>query len=364
MQIGIVTDAFPPEVGGVQTFAHQYVTKLAQSPDVSHVSVLAFVSGENEERSDLSIQRVGDAQTPTKIFNGYKWITQQSFDVVHALTLYPSGAIAALCNRVSPDTSTYATVYGLDAMSLEDHPILGPVHRFLFNNLDEVLFFSDSTREKTHEAYGISFRSRRIYPGVPTFERAETDPLAEKDTLTDGFVVLTVARLVERKGISDLVAAVAGIDSVSLWIVGDGSQRVELEKQVPPAATERIRFFGEIDHDQLPYIYERADVFSLPSVYLKDEGDIEGLGLVFLEAQQFGLPVVGTRSGGIPEAFSDGESGFLVDERSPEQIQKKLVELRDNEERYQAFAEQARKFVAEQFSWESCIQNHLEAYKQ
>lgn len=364
MQIGIVTDAFPPEVGGVQTFAHQYVTKLAQSPDVSSVTVLAFVSGENEERDNLSIQRVGDAQTPTKIFKGYKWFTRQSFDVVHTLTLYPSGVIAALCNHISPDTNTYATVYGLDAMSLADHPILGPVHEFLFNSLDEVLFFSDSTREKTHEAYGMSFPSRRIYPGVPTFERARTDPLTDRDTSTDDFVVLTVARLVERKGISDLIAAVAGLDNVSLWVVGDGPQRAALETQVPPAATDRIRFFGEIDHDQLPYIYERADVFSLPSIYLKNEGDIEGLGLVFLEAQQFGLPVIGTRSGGIPEAFSDGESGFLVDERSPEQIQDKLTELRDNKERYQAFAEQARKFVAEQFSWESCIQNHLEAYKQ
>lgn len=362
MRVGILTDAFPPEVGGIQIFADQFVTQLAQSEVVDHVEVLAFADGNDETRADVSIHRVGASQTPTKILTGLAWLRRREVDVVHSLTLYPSGLIAALYNRLSDDVSAYATVYGLDAISVADHSILGSVHRFIFEGLDEVLFFSDSTREKTHSAYDMDFPSRRIYPGAPTFSDDGDVPSVNIDRTDDSFVVLTVARLVERKGIDDLVDAVADLDDVELWVVGDGPERSALERRVPDDAEDRVTFFGEIDHSTLPQLYRSADVFCLPSVYLRSEGDIEGLGLVFLEAQQFGLPVIGTRSGGIPEAFDEGETGFLVDERSPDQIRDRIATLRDDPELYRSFSERAKTFVQQDFSWESCIQNHLDAY--
>lgn len=363
MRVGIITDAFPPEVGGVQTFADQFVTRLAEASEIDHVEVIAFVDGADEHGASLTVRRVGSASTPRELLTGLRWCRRHSFDVVHALTLYPGGLIAALCGRLSSSTTTFATVYGLDAISLADHVILGPVHRFMFDSFDEVLFFSDSTREKTHDAYGMEFPSRRLYPGAPSFERSDRDPLESMDLSPGEFVVLTVARLVERKGIEDLVAAVGSLPNVSLWVAGDGPRRSHLEAAVPDTARDRIHFFGEVPHDQLPYLYERADLFSMPSVYLEEEGDIEGLGLVFLEAQQFGLPVIGTRSGGVPEAFDDGRTGFLVDERSPDQIKRRIVELRDDPDRYQQFSTAARSFVEEQFGWDDCIANHIEAYQ-
>lgn len=364
MRVGIVTDAFPPEVGGIQTFADQYVSHLAATDDVDHVEVLAFVPGEDEQRDEASIRRIARDSTPAKLATGVRWARRNEFDVLHALTLYPAGLIAALYNRLDGDVRAYATVYGLDAISLADHPILGPVHRFVFDALDEVLFFSDSTREKTHDTYDAQFASRRIYPGAPVFpEDVGPDPLADGELPDPRFVVLTVARLVERKGIDDLIAAVADCDDVALWVVGDGPERDALEAQVPEHATDRIAFLGEIDHDRLPHVYGRVDAFCMPSVYLRDKGDVEGLGLVFLEAQQFGLPVIGTRSGGIPEALADGETGFLVDERSPDEIAECIVKLRDDEALYREFSSNARSFVSEQFAWNDCVENHLAAYQ-
>lgn len=364
MRVGIITDAFPPEVGGIQTFADQYVTHLAAAKEVDYVEMLAFVSGGDERREGASIHRVARDNTPAKLATGLRWATTREFDVLHSLTLYPGGLVAALYGRGNPTVNTYATVYGLDAISLADHPILGPVHRFIFASVDEVLFFSDSTREKTHDAYDASFDSRRIYPGAPVFpEDAGLDPLANRDLPDAEFVVVTVARLVERKGIDDLVAAVADCDDVALWIVGDGPARGSLEAQVPDHAADRIAFLGEIDHDRLPHVYRRADAFCMPSVYLRDEGDVEGLGLVFLEAQQFGLPVIGTRSGGIPEALADGETGYLVDERASDKIAECITKLRDDEDLYHEFSSNARSFIAEQFAWEDCVANHLAAYQ-
>lgn len=363
MRVGIVTDAFPPEVGGIQTFAEQYVSHLVASREVDHVDVLAFTPGENESDGNLSITRLSATQTPIKVVKGLQWFHRRELDVVHSLTLYPSGLIAALCGRLENSVSTFTTVYGLDAISVANHPILGPIHRFIFDSLDEVLFFSDSTREKTHDTYDASFPSRRIYPGVPTFaSNGCSTPTAVPEEEDQDFVVLTVARLVERKGIDDLIDAVANLSDVELWIAGDGPEFETLQQQVPSKATGRVRFLGEVDHDALPELYKSADVFCLPSVYLKDQGDIEGLGLVFLEAQRFGLPVIGTRSGGIPEAFADGETGFLVEERAPDQIQNRLIELRDNPGLYEDFSNAAVEFVREEFAWEDCVQNHLEIY--
>ncbi|QIB74227.1 glycosyltransferase family 4 protein [Halogeometricum borinquense] len=366
MKVGIVTDAFPPEVGGIQTFADQFVTRLSETPEVDQVDVLAFTPGDDEEHQNLSIQRVDTDNTPKKLLVGLLWARRHSFDIIHSLTLYQSGLVAALAGGLDDSINTFSTVYGLDALSLADHPVLGPVHRYMFSNLDEILFFSDSTREKTHDKYEMEFTSRRIYPGAPWFDETETDgsgPISNFTVPEEDFVVLTVARLVKRKGIDDLVEAVSSMSNVTLLVAGDGEERRALEQQVPPEAEDRVKFLGQVPHGQLPDLYERSDVFCLPSVYLRDQGDIEGLGLVFLEAQKFGLPVIGTRSGGIPEALADGRTGFLVNERSPDEIQRRIAELRDQREKYQEFSENALSFAEEQFSWDNCIAEHIDAYE-
>lgn len=364
MRIGVLTDAFPPEVGGIQTYADQFVTELANHPLVEQVDVLAFVPGNDETRDGVRIRRVNLNNTPAKLLSGLKWFRHRSVDVVHSLTLYPSGLLGALCKRIDPGVNGFVTVYGLGAISLAPHPILGPIQRFTFGSLDEVIFFSDSTREKTHNVYDLSFQSRRIYPGVPRFKHTPEE-IADKVALPAGrFVVLCVARLVKRKGIDDLIDAVAELPGVSLWIVGDGPQRETLERRVPREARDRISFLGEITHNLLPILYHRADVFCMPSVYLEDKGDVEGLGLVFLEAQSFGVPVIGTRSGGIPEALVEGETGFLVDEQAPGQIRDCIGRLHDDEELYATFSDRAKAFVKDQFAWGDCIEHHLDAYQQ
>lgn len=361
MRVGVVTDAFPPEVGGVQTFAEQYVEHLAAADQVDTVEVLAFTDGETTARDGLVVRRVGNRTTPTTVLRGLQWFRRNEFDVVHSLTLYPAGVIAALCSQLS-DVRTFLTVYGLDAMSLVSHPVLGPLHRGMFNSVTSVLFFSDSTMNKTMSAYGESYDTRRIYPGVPVFDSDETDislpPVGDNE-----FTIACVARLVRRKGISDLIEAVAELSNVSLWIAGDGPRRDALERHASEHAPKAVQFLGEVPHGGLPQLYSDCDLFCLPSIYIEDEGDVEGLGLVFLEAQTFGVPVIGTRSGGIPEALADGETGFLVDERAPQQIAERITQLRDDPELYEAFSSRAESFVAERFSWERCVGEHLDAYR-
>ena len=130
-------------------------------------------------------------------------------------------------------------------------------------------------------------------------------------------VVLFVGRLAEVKGVTYLIEAMKQVDAI-LAIVGEGPLRQELERQAAPLG-DKIRFLGGKTHDELATIYASADVFVAPSVKAKD-GGVEGFGLVFLEAMASGLPVVASRSGGIPDLVHDGENGLLVPPAEPQAL--------------------------------------------
>lgn len=361
MRIGILTDAFPPAVGGMEVFAGQFVRELAAADPVTLVDVYAFEAGEDERSGDLRINRCDVVGSLARWRRGILCIRKHDFDVVHSLTLYPSGMVAAVADRLGFASQGFVTVYGTDALGIADDPTRSLLRRFIFRSVSEVLFFSGSTRRKTHAAYPCSFESRTIYPGRPSL--STTDEPVDMPETDGSFTVVTVCRLVERKGIADLIAAVAALPDVALWIIGGGPQRGTLEREVRRRNVgNRIAFVGEVDHDCIAHYYRAADVFCLPSVHLEDAGDVEGLGLVFLEAQQLGLPVVGTDSGGIPEAIADGESGFVVEESSPEALRTAIKRLAADSDLYREFSENAVEFVERRFSWERCVCEHLDAY--
>jgi phosphatidylinositol alpha-1,6-mannosyltransferase len=362
MRVGILADAFPPTVGGIEIFADQYVRELAASPAVDAVDVLAFADGDDERGDDLWINRASIDGTLARCSRGLAWARRGGYDVVHSLSLYPGGVTAAVANFLGLADRTFVTVYGTDALGSASRLIHRQLRRFVFRTVTEVFFFSDSTRQKTHDAYGCAFPSRTIYPGIPRLSDG-TVGFEPPDT-AGSFTVLSVCRLVERKGIDDLVEAVAGLPDISLWVVGDGPERPRLERLVRDhGIDDRVAFVGRVDHDTVVDYYRAADVFAMPSVHLRDEGDVEGLGLVFLEAQQLGLPVVGTDSGGIPEAIADGESGFVVSESSPDELRDAIRTLASDPDRYRAFSSGATEFVHSRFSWQRCVDTHLEAYR-
>ena len=92
------------------------------------------------------------------------------------------------------------------------------------------------------------------------------------------------------------------------------------------------------------------------------EGDIEGLGVVYLEAQQYGVPVLGTYSGGIPEAMEENKSGFLVPEHDVAALAEKILLLKSNPELRVRMGEYGKTFVREKFDWRKSIQGHLDLY--
>ena len=165
-------------------------------------------------------------------------------------------------------------------------------------------------------------------------------------------VVLFVGRLVEKKGCDRLIEAMAEVQrrcaDAELVVIGDGPLRADCEALVA-ARQVRCRFLGAQPSTVVQEWMARAKVFCAPSV-VAASGDAEGFGIVFIEAQAMGLPVVSTRSGGIPEAVEDGQTGLLVSERDQQALAEAILKLMANDELWQRYSLAGRRRVLDQFN--------------
>lgn len=169
-------------------------------------------------------------------------------------------------------------------------------------------------------------------------------------------VILSVGGLVERKGHDMVIAAlpklVESFPKLVYLIVGDGPCRSNLETLALKAGVAaNVIFAGKITDERLPYAYSVCDAFVMPSRHREEFGDVEGLGLVYLEASACAKPVVGGRSGGVPDAVIDGVTGFLADPSSPEDIASAISRLLSSPELAARLGRQGRDHVLAEFTW-------------
>lgn len=152
-------------------------------------------------------------------------------------------------------------------------------------------------------------------------------------------VVLFVGRLAEIKGVTYLIEAMRSVDNAVLYIVGKGPLEQELKQQASDMA-DKVFFMGPKTHRELPEIYASADIFAAPSVTAHD-GNMEGFGLVIIEAMASGLPVVASNSGGIVDIVRDGKNGLLVEEKNIGQLSDKLNWILTHPDVYEAMRKDA-----------------------
>ncbi|MFM1769436.1 MAG: hypothetical protein RJA22_1965 [Verrucomicrobiota bacterium] len=179
--------------------------------------------------------------------------------------------------------------------------------------------------------------------------------------------VLTVARLVEAKGIDVALRAVARLapacPGLSYEVIGEGPCRAELERLAGAlGVADRVTFLGGCTQERVLAALGNADVFLLPSVVGRD-GTEETQGVVLLEAQAMGLPVVASRIGGIPESVAEGESGFLVSERDPEALARALGGLLERSAEWPALGRAGRAFVEANFDLRRLQDRLVEYYE-
>jgi phosphatidylinositol alpha-1,6-mannosyltransferase len=143
--------------------------------------------------------------------------------------------------------------------------------------------------------------------------------LMKKYNLQNKKIILSISRLVKRKNFGAVIEVMPDIlkevpDAVYV-IGGTGPMKEEWKKLAEEKEVEdKVIFIGYIPDEDLPKYYAMCDVFVMPSIEMKEEGEVEGFGIAFLEANACGKPVIGGKSGGVKDAIVDGETGFLVEE--------------------------------------------------
>lgn len=185
---------------------------------------------------------------------------------------------------------------------------------------------------------------------------------------SDVCIISFLGRLVARKGVDDLIRAVALLiergEKVHLAIGGSGPQRGEWEILARALGVEqRVTFLGTLPGSELPAFYAGSDIFVLPAI-VDASGDTEALGLVLLEAMANRVPTVATKVGGIADIVIDGETGLLVEQRNPAQLADALTRLCRSPELRNALGIAAQRRVETHFSWDAIAARTQMVYDQ
>ena len=203
-----------------------------------------------------------------------------------------------------------------------------------------------------HEAVSVTGCGFPIEEIVDGDHRAEARRALRWD---DAPTILTVARVVRRKGIDTTIRALPGIlkavPDCRYVVVGDGCDRGALEQLVMELGLmDRVEFLGQVSETVRRSVYLASDLYVMPS-YPGDEGEVEGFGISFLEANAHGLTAIGSSAGGIPDAIEDGVNGLLVPPKDPQRVATAVTYLLCHPEVRTAMAEAGRRRIRERYNW-------------
>ena len=365
MRLLLISQDFPPQTGGTQTYAIEVAQRLSRVCE-EFTAVARHVPGAARHDALLPFE-VKRVRTSSDWFtlNAFRPISQlavkRQIDTIFHVQW--NSAVPSLALR-SRSRRLFIAAHGRELV-LEPLPF--PLNRVYNSIRKRVLTAADGLFPVSHftadllRRIGVSSeRISVVHNGTdPTrFSPQDASRLSRQLGVSDRTVLLTVSRLVARKGIDTTLRAlpriVAAIPDLVYLIIGQGPDLPRLQAIAREVGvTSRVKFLGAVADDRLGPHYNVCDVFVMPSRH--EHPDVEGFGIAFLEANACGKPVVGTRSGGIPDAVHDGETGLLVDQDDEDGLASALIYLLTHADVAQRFGQQGRDRVLAESTWDHIV---------
>ena len=233
--------------------------------------------------------------------------------------------------------------------------------RRIGSTVDVLTYLGEFTRKAISKALSARAQSAmvKIAPGIDVEHFIPTDasPLRESLGLADKKVIVSVGRLVHRKGQDHLIEAMPeilkNVPRAHLLLVGEGPYREHLQNLVHQLKLESsVTFIGRIQYQDLPMYICVGDIFAMPSRSRLMGLEVEGLGIVYLEASSCGLPVLAGDSGGAPDAVIQNETGLVVSGTDNKEIASAAVALLTNLEASQKMGTVGRQWIVDNWRWE------------
>lgn len=368
MRLILVTQDFPPDVGGTQTYSFEVANWLAKwcedfvivAPKVPGCEAIDAILPYEVIRLECSYNQLGFKTGKTLVNLAY----ERGFDSVFHVQW--STIISGVYARSrSPIKYIYAAAHGRELL-LRPLPFFNSWYnafrKILLQKADLHFPVSHYTGSLLTEL-GISEASIEVVPNgvnIDRFYPVNVDLEKSKLGLEDKKVILTVCRLVERKGIDVVINALPElarkIPEIKYLIAGTGPDLQRLQRLAEQlGVSDYISFLGYIPDEQLNEIYNLCDVFVMPSHHRPPE--VEGFGLVFLEAGATGKPCLGTTAGGISDAIQDGQTGYLVQPNDYQGLTDALTRLLKDEDLASRMGDNARFYIMNQCNWEERVKH-------
>jgi len=360
----IVTDKYAPHAGGTAVLWSEWCRCW---PTESVRVVAPQYSGWKEYDRDVryTIDRVPYLDIPKirmpllwlRLFAGALRACRLHPELLHCGQILETGSYAPWIKRRYGIPYVVHT-YGEELLAHSKSPHLLRKMRQILADADGVTAISACTAGILRNVVGYKGEITVVHPGVNLhrFVPGSGGDVRQRLSLPEGPLLLTAARLMQRKGIDTVIAALPAIvqqnPNVHYVIAGAGPDEARLRQLAnESAARSSITFTGRVSNEDMVLLMQTADVFVHPNREL-ESGDIEGFGIVFLEANACCTPVIGGNSGGTPEAINAGVSGFLVDPNAIEELTDRVSLLLQDDNLRREMGAAGRRW-ADGFSWEA-----------
>ena len=324
----LATVDFPPQRGGVARYLEAITQTLQDKIDVLY--------WEGQPPRHLSL-----------LWELYKASKHSS--AIWLSHIVPVGT-AALLIRLMTKKPYVVFLHGMDFDLAKRHPARKLLAFFILKSAQHLVCNSNALALEVQQFVGV--KPMVVYPPVrDALITSSEDLFSRKDHFHQGSVhLLTVARLVERKGHEKVLEAIKDMPNVTYDIVGDGPERQHLEQKIIDLGLhERVRVYPHVKDEALPSVYATADLFVMPTT--KTKTDREGFGIVYLEAMLFGVPVIATNHPGVDEAVKHNVTGLLFED-TPEALHAAIDQLVHDPGRREQLGKEGREVVLGSFTRE------------
>ena len=360
----IVTNDFPPRQGGIQSFVHGLACLLP--PD----QVAVYAPAWDGAKAFDSRQPFPVIRHPTSLMLPVPGVARRAVaalrehdcDTVMFGAAAPLGLLAPTLRRAGA-TRQVALTHGHEAGWAALPGARGLLRR-IGDGVDVVTYLGEYFRARLAKAMSPPAAARmvRLAPGVDVATFRDARPA---EVPAGGPIVLCVSRLVPRKGQDTLIRAWPAVrqahPGARLLLVGGGPYRDTLERLAGELGVSgSVTFTGSVPDGALPGYYAASDVFAMPCRTRRAGLDVEGLGIVYLEASAAGLPVISGDSGGAPDAVLDGETGYVVPGRSVTALAERITGLLADPDRARAMGQRGLAWVEQEWDW-SRVAGRLDA---
>lgn len=368
MRLLLVTKDFPPDIGGIQTYCIELGRRFAEQCASFAVVAPAIPGAEAADREiPFDVVRIPGTRSsfaPSVLAYLPRLKARYRFDVVLGAQ-WQSAWAAVAGRRAFGPYAVCAAVHGREILTMHYAGMGGAglydrARRYTLGAVDRLFpgshYALDLVREK-----GMAYRSAEVVRygcNVERFGPRGGEAKRQELGLEGKKVMLSLCRLVPRKGVDTVLEALPDISKavpeIEYLIAGDGEDRSRLERLAERlGVTPLVRFLGRVPNEEVAPLLAMSDVFVLPG--REERPDVEGFGLVFLEANACETPVIGSTSGGIPDAVVDGVTGVLVPPSAPGPFAEAAIRLLKDEDLRRRLGRAGRERVLREGTWDRMV---------